>query len=397
MRDEALVVSNESDLDFVGGGPFFRLQNRLGWIREGLSIPRRIAWAIALTWVPLCVLSFLQHRALGATPRESFLLDFATHARFLLTVPLLIAAESVVAPRLASAGKHFARAGFIRARDGEAFERAIAGVARWRDSAWAEGILLAIALVGSWTLNYEKWYEHATLTWRVVPVGGGERLSLAGLWFHAVALPILQFLWLRWLWRLLVWARFLHAMSRLDLDLLPTHADAAGGLGFVGTAQSSVGILALALGFPFSGDVAFRVLYEETKLSTFEVPLAFYLLACVLIFLSPPVVFFSKLTRARREGLKSYSLLVDEYNRAFHEKWMRGKAPESEALLGSADIQSLADLGNAYDRIKQMRSLPFGRKTIAEILGYALLPILPLVFLVVPIGEILKFLGKAIF
>jgi hypothetical protein len=392
-----LVVANESDLDFVRGGPFYRLQERLGLIRDGLSIPRRIAWSIAVTWAPLLILSFLQGRALAPTPRESFLLDFAAYARFLLSVPLLIAAEAVVGPRLASAGKHVGRAGLVRPQDAKAFERAVAGVVRWRESAWVEGILLAIALVGSWTLNFEKWYAIGAPTWRVVPAVGGERLSLAGLWFHGAALPLFQFLWLRWLWRLVVWTRFLYSVSRLELDLVPTHADRAGGLGFLGGAHSSLGILACALGCPFAGDVAFRLLYEGAKLETFELPLAFYLVACVLIFLSPPLVFASKIARARREGLRAYSLLVDDYNRAFHEKWMQGRAPESESLLGSADIQSLADLGNSYDRIKQMRSLPFGRKVIVEIVGLALLPALPLVLLVVPVGDILKFLGKTIF
>jgi hypothetical protein len=392
-----IVLSNESNLDFVNGGPFYRLQQRLGLMRDGLSIPRRIAWCIALTWVPLLILSVVQGRALGPTPRESFLLDFAAYGRFLIGLPLLIAAEAVVGPRLVSAAKLFARSGIVRAGDAGAFQTAIAGAIRWRDSAWAEGILLAVALVGSWTLNVENWYESGPLTWRVVPAAGGVRLSLAGLWFHAVAVPLVQFLLLRWLWKLVVWTRFLYSLSKLDLDVVPTHADAAGGLGFLGTAHSSLGILACAIGCPFFGDVAFRMLYEGAKLRQFEVPVAVYLLSCVLIFLSPPAVFFSTLARAKREGLRSYGLLVGAYNRAFHEKWVRQGPPESEALLGSSDIQSLADLGGVYDRIRQMRSLPFGRMTILQILGLALLPALPLVFLVVPIGEILKFLGKAIF
>ena len=391
-----LVVTNESDLDFVGG-PFHRLQERVGLIRDGLSIPRRIAWAIAMTWLPLLILSLLQGRARGPTPRESFLLDFATYGRFLLSMPLLIAAEAVVGPRLASAGKFFARSGLVRPQDGPAYEKAVARLVRWRDSGWAEAILLAIALVGSWTLNFEKWYTAGPLTWRALPADGGERMSLAGLWFHGVALPMFQFLWLRWLWRLVLWTRFLYAMSRLDLDLVPTHADGAGGLGFLGTAHTSMGILACALGCPFSGDVAFRVLYEGAKLETFEIPLAFYLLACVLIFLSPPLVFAASAARARREGLRTYGLLVDDYNRAFHEKWTQGRAPESEPLLGSSDIQSLADLGTSYERVRQMKSFPYGRKVVAEVVVMALLPALPLVLVIVPVGDILKFLGKAIF
>ena len=392
-----LLPTEECDLDLAQGGPFRRLQERVGLIRNGFSIPRRIAWAVAVTWVPLLVLSLLQGRALGSTPRESFLLDFATHARFLLTLPLLIAAEAIVGPRLASAGKFFARAGLVRPQDGPAFEKAVARLVRWRDSGWAEAILLAIALVGSWTANFEKWYGVGPLTWRILPTEGGERLSLAGLWFHAAALPVLQFLWLRWLWRLVVWARFLYSISRLDLDLVPTHADGAGGLGFLGTDNAYVGFLACALGWSFSGDVAFRLFYEGAKLATFQAPVAIYLLACLMLFLAPLLVFVPALVRARREGLKIYSRLVDDYNRAFHKKWTQGPPPEPEALLGSPDIQSMAGLAANYDRVRQMRPLPFGGREVMQILVLALLPALPLVLIVVPVGDILDFLGKALF
>ncbi len=391
-----LISARESRLDFVSGGAFHRLKERIGLVREGLSIPRRVVWAIAVTWVPLLLLSVLQGRALGPTPRESFLLDFATYGRFLLAVPLLIAAEAVVAPRLASAGNLFTRAGLVRARDAKSFERAAAEVVRWRDSRWAWVLLLFIAVVGSWALTFEKW-QSTGLTWERLPAQGGARFSLAGLWFHAVGLPVLRFLYLRWLWRLVVWTRFLYSMSRLDLDLVPTHADGAGGLGFLGGAQSSLGLLACAIGFPFFGEIALRICFEGAKLATFTVPIIFYLFGCVLVFLSPPLVFAPKLVRARREGLRTYGLLVNDYNRAFHSKWIRGGAPESESFLGSADIEPLADLGTSYERIRAMKAFPYDRKEVAEILGLSLLPALPFVPIVVPIGEILNFLVKAIF
>ncbi len=395
--ETALVVANESRLDFVSGGPLHRLMERIGLVRKELSIPRRIVWAIALTWVPLLFLSLLQGRALGPTPRESFLLDFATYGRFLFAVPLLIAAEAVVGPRLASAGKLFARAGLVRTRDGKAFEEAIAGVVRWRDSGWAWAILLSIAFGSSWSPTFERWFSIGTLTWRRLPAEGRAGFSLAGLWFHAVALPVLRFLFLRWLWRLIVWTRFLHSMSRLDLDLVPTHADRASGLGFLGGAQASLGIVACATGFPLFGEVGLRIYYEGAKLATFTAPVAFYLVGCVLVFLSPPLIFAPKIRRARQEGLSTYGLLVDDYNRAFHQKWTRGRAPESESFLGSADIRSLSSLGTSYERVKAVIPAPYDRRDLLEFLLLALLPALPLVALIVPVGEILKFLVKAIF
>ena len=42
---------------------------------------------------------------------------------------------------------------------------------------------------------------------------------------------------------------------------------------------------------------------------------------------------------------------------------MRGGAPRTRRF-GSADIQSLADLGNSYAVVQEMRFVPFGLKDV---------------------------------
>jgi hypothetical protein len=83
-------------------------------------------------------------------------------------------------------------------------------------------------------------------------------------------------------------------------------------------------------------------------------------------------------------------MLAQRYTQLFDGKWVRGTVPSGEPLLGSADIQSLADLGNSYEIIKNMRALPLTR---ADFFGMALpgvLPAIPLAATVMPIGDILK-------
>ena len=48
-------------------------------------------------------------------------------------------------------------------------------------------------------------------------------------------------------------------------------------------------------------------------------------------------------------------MLAARYAREFDRKWLRGGAPADEPLLGSGDIQSLADLGNSYEVVKEMQ------------------------------------------
>jgi ABC-type Fe3+-siderophore transport system permease subunit len=49
----------------------------------------------------------------------------------------------------------------------------------------------------------------------------------------------------------------------------------------------------------------------------------------------------------------------------------------SEELLGGADIQSLADLGNCYALVREMRSVPFGLEDITRLAAATAAPLLP--------------------
>ena len=182
--------------------------------------------------------------------------------------------------RFAGAARQFARTEIVRPRQRKAYEDVVARAARWRDSALAEAIMLAIALVGAWTFTIEGRYGDDMETWRVLATGAGSRLSLAGLWYHAIAIPLFQFLLLRWVWRLIIWARFLYGTSRLDLDLVPTHADSAAGLGFLSTAHDSLTVLAFTAGTVTSADAAFRIAFEGAHLRMFDVPLAVQMALC---------------------------------------------------------------------------------------------------------------------
>jgi len=62
-------------------------------------------------------------------------------------------------------------------------------------------------------------------------------------------------------WRIFLWFRFLSAVSKLNLQLFPTHPDQAGGLGFIGEAQRFFGILFFAYSCGITGVVADEVIY----------------------------------------------------------------------------------------------------------------------------------------
>lgn len=390
------TVANESELYFERGGPTYRLLQRIGVIQgEGPSVERRIVFSIAVTWIPLLVFAILDGRALGPTPKQSMLLDFATYARFFLAVPLLMAADVVVGPRLAAAGLGFDRGGFVSQDEMPKFAAAIERVKRRREATAPEIIMLALALFGAWYLSVEQWYSSTAASWKSLLLSS-DRVSLAGIWNQFVAVPFLQFFLLRWVWRLIIWTCFLYEMSRLNLKLVATHADQAGGLGFLGTAHSFLGIFSFGMGAVASADAAFRIYFEAAPIQSFELIFAAYIVLNEILFIGPLLVFVRPLLHARLEGLRHYSVLTNQYNRAFHAKWIKNEPLSEEPLLGTADIQSLADLGNSFDRVRAMRDFPFGTRLILQIAVMSALPALPLLLLVVLVTQILKVLGEAI-
>lgn len=392
-------LANEAELYFERGGPTSRLVHRLS-LRLGMrsSFAFRIIGFLLITWVPLLCFALLEGRALGATPQDSLLLDFASYARFFLAVPLLIVAERIVGPRLTAAGKQFIEGDFVRHEDYPAFDRAIAVAARRRESVIAEVIILGIALTAAWLLSAETVYQTELATWRspIKTEAAGGGVSLTGLWYRVVALPILQFFFYRWLWRLTIWACFLWTIARLPLNLVATHADQAGGLSFLGMAHISLSVFGFGLSAVFSAEAASLNVFSQVDILQFRGPYIVMLILIEFVLLGPLLVFCPLLFRTRLAGLHDYGSLVVRYNRAFHQKWITGPAPTDESLLGSSDIQSLADLGTAFDYVRSMKVVPFSLRVMLQIAVIASLPCLPLLLLAIPIGTLLDLLAGAL-
>ena len=392
------ILNQESKLEFQLGGPAYRLMQRIGLIRgEGPCLGRRMMGFVLITWVPLLILALIEGQALGPTPRESFLLDFSTYARFFLAVPLLFLSDVIVGPRIQAAGWHFVRADLVRPEDHPSVEAAILRAWRRREALLPELLMLGLALVGAWQLTLDTWVGAANAdTWRTHVTAAGITLTWAGLWYHFVAVPILQFFVFRWLWRLISWTLFLRDMARLNLDLVATHPDRAAGLGFLGGAHLSLAIFPFAFSCVLSAQVAFQVYFDAVPITSFKLIFVVYLVLMLLLILGPLLIFAPLLARTRRRGLREYSILANSYNRAFHQKWVTGPPPADEPLLGSADIQSLADLGNSFGLIREMKIFPFSQQQILQIAIISSLPGLPLIFLVMPVGELLQLLAGAL-
>ena len=146
-----------------------------------------------------------------------------------------------------------------------------------------------------------------------------------------------------------------------------------------------------------AGLIANRVLYEGRSLLSFKIEAAGFIGFFVLFILGPLVMFTPRLSLARRKGAAEYGLLANRYVFGFEDKWIRGGAPDVGELLGTGDIQSLADMANGYSLVREMRVVPFGLDDITRLAVATATPLLPLLLTIFSLEEMLVWLVKTIF
>ena len=384
----------EQEFSVVIGGPLYQAFRRAHLTGDALQlVHRRVLILTLLAWLPLLALSMLDGKAWGNAVAVPFLHDIDTHARFLVALPLLIVAELVVHQRMRAMVAQFVTRDLVRAAVRERFDAAIAAAMRLRNSKLAELSLIALVYtVGIFVL----WRHFGALdrpTWSASAQDGELRPHLAGWWYLLVSLPVFQFLLLRWYFRLFIWGRFLWQVSRLDLAYLPMHPDRNGGIGFLSAVGYAFAPLLLAQGTLLSGMIANRIFFEGAKLAEFQVEIFSFVAVMVGVVLAPLLVFIPPLARAKRAGLRDYGHLATRYVDEFDAKWLRGGAARAEPLIGSADVQSLADMANSFEVVRGMRLAPISRDAIVQLVVVTLLPVVPLLLTMISPEE---FLGRLV-
>jgi hypothetical protein len=208
-------------------------------------------------------------------------------------------------------------------------------------------------------------------------------------------MPVFQFLMFRWYFRLFIWARFLWQVSRIELNLEPTHPDGTAGLRFLSLTGRAYRVFLVAMGTVLAGMIANRIFYAGAKLLDFKLEIIGWVALLVLLIVGPMFIFLPKLRAVRRNGILEYSRLGQRYAVEFRRKWGGGRPP-GEPLLGNADIQSLADLRNAFMVIDGMNLVPFGLKNVTNLAAYVLLPIAPLLLTTFSVEQLVDRMLKAL-
>jgi hypothetical protein len=135
--------------------------------------------------------------------------------------------------------------------------------------------------------------------------------------------------------------------------------------------------------------MATRIFFNGAELIDFELEIVAGIVLLIGLFAGPLLVFSPMLARVKREGLREYGALGQTYVKEFRDKWLRGTRPADEALVGTGDIQSLADLGNSFATAEQMRFAPIRPAAFAMFVSSFLAPMLPLIFTVLSPQEVI--------
>jgi hypothetical protein len=385
-----------ADFSLVLGGPLFQLSRRAHLSGDALELlHRQVLVTILLTWLPLLILSMIDRQAIGGEIKIPFLHDFEANARFLVALPVLIFAEGIVHRRM-SPVRRFVERRIVVSDDLPRFNAAVNSAIRARNSVVVEvTLLLLVYSIGLWIWRSQVALDETT--WYGLTEGEHLHLSLAGYWYVFVSLPVFQFILLRWYVRLVIWFRLLWQISKLKLHLSAAHPDQAGGLGFLGKTSYAFGPILFAQGTLLSGVIASRVLYEGQGLLSFKIEAAGFVGFFVLVILGPLVMFTPLLDRTKRKGSTEYGLLANRYVFGFEEKWMQASSPDTSKLLGTADVQSMADMASVYENVRKMRLVPFGTADITRLAVATAAPLVPLLLTMFSLPELIRFLVKIVF
>ena len=380
----------------VGRDALERLERASGLApRAGLGVGRRMLFFAAFTWLPIVGAKAVALSQLAESPPEPLLRHFGVHARCLIAIPLFIAAEALAASVLPRIVGYFVASGLVQ--DQAAFRSVVRGAERLRDSWIASAVLVGLTAVGV-VRAAETALDADALSWGVTAAAPLPRaLTFAGRWYLYVALPVFIYLGLRWLWRLAIWTVFLRRVSRLDLQLVPTHPDGAGGLGFLEQAPIVFAPVVFAISAVMASRWGHDVLYHGAHVAEMRLPVGLFVVVVLVLFLAPLLAFSGPLRRLKRRSLFEYGALVGRHGRLVERRWIRGESVDDDAgLLSAPELGPVADTITLYEAITRIRPTAFRQGPAVTLAAAALIPMLPVFTIEVPLKDLLAKIAGAL-
>jgi hypothetical protein len=272
------------------------------------------------------------------------------------------------------------------------FQDLVRDTIRLSHSGRAELVLVCLAYIHS-VATFVYFLDFQDPTWRIPVKDGHHTLSLAGGWYFLVAFPIVSFLFMRWLWRIGLWWRFLRRTSKLELRLSPAHRDGAGGLGFLSESLSAFYGFAFGVTATTAGGLADLILYEGKSPLQYQWEVG-GLVAILLVIITGPLLFFVlRLYEAKEAAVFQYGALANRHIQQVDRKWLSGEPLKEDVGI---DFRAVAHMGTSVNAVRNMSVLPLYKDDVLKLLVIALFPFLPLLATLVPMDEVMRLLLKVV-
>jgi hypothetical protein len=382
--------SAPAEISLVRGGLFYRAQHAIGLIRPNeWNLGRRIGFLIAVTWLPLFVITLLLNR----DGLVSLIRDYRIHARLLVALPVLLVGELLMESRFRAVFGHLREAGLLDAAELTQIDDVIATMIRGRDSFLPELVIVALLIVHTATsykglVDFTPWLSR---------VSGTElQLTAAGWYLVVVSSSIFQFLLGLALWKWLLWTFFAFKLSRRNLKLVASHPDGHGGLGFLGLTSAAFAPIAFSATAVIAATWRQDIVHHGAHLINFKLPAIILIALTALVALGPLAFFVPRLAGVRRKGILDYGLLGQIHSAEFHQKWILGRAGHEAEFLVAPESSTVANYGHVYETIENMNSFPADKGALYTLAAAIFIPALPAILAEIPFGVVLSDLLKAL-
>ena len=226
-------------------------------------------------------------------------------------------------------------------------------------------------------------------SWLVTVGSDGAGLTVAGWWCALVSSPLFWFLLLRWLWRHAVWGLPLRDLARLELRLVATHPDGAGGLAFIGQYPNAFAALVLAMSCVLGAAIAQTLLHDGMTPATYGQLMAAWLVVVMILFGAPLLAFTKPLRQLKEATLLTASSVATRRERAAERELLGSNmsaASDAEATA-SGDVP---DPSKLYAAARKLSTSLFSRAAIVPVAAAALLPLVAAGATRLPFRELLK-------
>src|SRR5271170_938273 len=383
-------VRPAAEISLVRGGPFYRLQEAAGLVKDGQwNVGRRVLFGLAIGWFPLVLITLL----FKTQTLTGLLTDYPINARMLVGVPVLLVGQTVMESAFRTIIGQIRAAALVTPSEAGHFDHILVSLIRLRDSIIPEIVIIVAACLHA----VEVVETHMALArpWALAGTSSAPHVSIAGWYYIGVSLLLYQFLLFISLWKWLLWWIFLFRLSRLDLELVPTHPDQHGGIGFLGMSPLAIAPTIFVACGAIGSTWRSQILDHGAHLMNFKIDAIVLLLIMLIIAMGPLVFFIPKLARLHRQGILQYGTLGQLHSVDFHKKWILNRTGHEEEFLTAPEVSTLTDYASSYENVEKLQPFPLDRGAMVLLVLAVVLPLLPVVLSEIPFITVVKGLMAA--